>query len=274
MPVGTVILLRHARSNANNEGVLAGRAEGIGLDETGAAQAEALVGRLAGAGVVRLVSSPLLRCRQTLQPLASAVGLAIEPDERITEVDYGEWSGRRLDELTADPLWRTVQFHPAAMVFPGGEEMAAVSARAVQAARGHAAAAGDAGAVVLCSHGDVIKAVLADALGLHLDSFQRIVVGPASVSVVRYTPLRAFVERVNDTGSLAGLGSAPDPQPADRSEGGGGDGRAGGDGPGGRPAEPAGDGAAEGQWPAGSDGLLGGDPGRGAPPRHRHLADG
>jgi probable phosphoglycerate mutase len=212
---GTLILLRHGRSTANTDGVLAGRSEGVDLDDTGAAQAAGLVDRLAGARIARLVSSPLLRCRRTLAPLAAALGLPVTHDDRIAEVDYGSWTGRRLSELSDEPLWRTVQLHPAAAVFPDGEALSAVSVRAVQAAREHAAATVDAGAVLLCTHGDVIKAILADALGLHLDSFQRLVVSPASVSVVRYGPLRTFVERVNDTGSLAGIGEPPPPPPGE-----------------------------------------------------------
>jgi probable phosphoglycerate mutase len=218
--VNTLILIRHGRSTANGDGVLAGRSEGIDLDETGAAQAAELVSRLAGARVGRLVSSPLLRCRRTLAPLAEAINLPITIDDRIAEVDYGSWTGRALKDLAKESLWRTVQMHPAGAEFPEGESLAAVSVRAVMAAREHAAAAGNEGAAVLCSHGDVIKAIIADALGLHLDGFQRIVVAPASISVVRYTALRPFVERMNDTGSLRGIGASerPPDQPADPAE--------------------------------------------------------
>jgi len=205
--IGTLILLRHGRSTANNAGVLAGRTHGVDLDDAGRSQAADVVARLSGARIARVVSSPMVRCRHTAQPLADARGLPLQVDERIAEVDYGTWTGRRLAELADEPLWRTVQLHPAAAVFPGGEALAAVAVRAVAAAREHAERSGDDGAAVLCSHGDVIKAILADALGLHLDSFQRLVVSPASLSVVRYTPLRTFVERFNDTGTLDGVGA-------------------------------------------------------------------
>jgi probable phosphomutase (TIGR03848 family) len=107
-----------------------------------------------------------------------------------------------------------VQAHPSAAVFPGGEGLAQVQSRAVAAVRAHGervvAEHGDEAVWVVCSHGDVIKAVLADALGVHLDSFQRIVVDPCSMSVVRYTHTRPFVLRVNDTGGdLSGLVPAP-----------------------------------------------------------------
>jgi probable phosphomutase (TIGR03848 family) len=209
--MSTLILLRHGRSTANGAGVLAGRSEGIDLDDTGVEQANGLLQRFSGARVALLVSSPMLRCRRTIQPLADHLGLEVEIDERIAEVDYGSWTGRALKDLAGEPLWRTVQAHPSAAVFPDGESLAEVSVRAVAAAREHAAAAGDDGAAVLCTHGDVIKAILADALGIHLDGFQRIVVGTASLSVVRYTPVRPFVERVNDTGSLRGIGEPERP---------------------------------------------------------------
>jgi probable phosphomutase (TIGR03848 family) len=205
--MGTLILLRHGRSSANGAHVLAGRTPGIGLDPTGLAQAEHLVQRLADCRLTAIVSSPMDRCRATVEPLSLARRLPVTLDDRLTEVDYGDWTGRSLDDLRKEPAWRTVQDHPSAMVFPGGEGLAAVSARAVAAAREHAAASD--GAVLLCSHGDVLGAIVADALGLHLDLFQRIILVPSSVSVVRYTPTRSFVERFGDTGTLAGIGVAP-----------------------------------------------------------------
>lgn len=199
-----MILLRHGRSTANGSGVLAGRTPRVGLDPTGRDQAGALCGRLAGVPLAEVVSSPLLRCKQTLAPLVAERGLAPIVDPRVSEVDYGEWAGRELKNLVKEPLWRVVQAHPSAAVFPGGEGLAAMQARAVTAIREHdariTAAHGEEAVWLVCSHGDLIKAVLADALGQHLDSFQRIVVDPASVSVVRYTETRPFVVRVNDHG--------------------------------------------------------------------------
>ncbi len=199
-PIVTVVLVRHGRSTSNAAGTLAGRTPGVQLDEQGREQAAALARRLADIRIDRLVCSPLERCRQTLEPLAATLDLPVEVDERLSEVDYGAWSGRSLAELANEPLWRVVQAHPSAAVFPGGEGLAQMSARAADAIRAVRAGAAADRTVLVCSHGDVIKAILADALGLHLDAFQRIVVAPASVSVIRYTPLRPFVERINDTG--------------------------------------------------------------------------
>ena len=153
-----------------------------------------------------LVTSPLQRCRETVAGLAAQRELSPVPEQRLAEVDYGDWTGRKITELTGEELWKVVQQHPSAAVFPGGEGLAEVQSRAVAAVREHDRGFGDDQVWLLCSHGDVIKSVLADALGLHLDSFQRIVVDPCSVSVVRYTETRPFVLKVNDTGGdVSGL---------------------------------------------------------------------
>ncbi|MEB3050639.1 histidine phosphatase family protein [Mycolicibacter sp. MYC123] len=213
----TVILLRHGRSTANTAGVLAGRTEGVELDDKGRQQAAQLVDRFAGLPIKAVVRSPLLRCRGTVEPLAAALELEPVIDERLAEVDYGSWTGRKMSELTGEALWRVVQAQPSAAVFPDGEGLAQVQARAVTAVREHdRQLAEQHGADVLwvaCTHGDVIKAVLADALGIHLDGFQRIVADPASASVIRYTALRPFVIHVNHTGpSLAAAVKIPPPQ--------------------------------------------------------------
>ncbi|MGH3999586.1 MAG: histidine phosphatase family protein [Pseudonocardiaceae bacterium] len=202
--MGTLILLRHGRSTANNAGVLAGRTPGVGLDEHGLAQAQTLVERLAQLALAAVVSSPLQRCRETVAPLARVRGLEVTIDDRFVEVDYGEWTGRELRKLGKEPLWKVVQEHPSAAVFPSGEGLAALQARAVAAVREWdaklTAEHGPDVVWLVCTHGDVIKAVLADALGMHLDGFQRIVANPGSISAVNYTETRPFVHRVNDSG--------------------------------------------------------------------------
>jgi probable phosphomutase (TIGR03848 family) len=214
----TVILLRHARSTSNTAGVLAGRSEGVDLDDKGREQAAGLIDRIGELPIRAVVCSPLLRCRRTVEPLAEALCLELVIDDRLAEVDYGEWTGRKIGDLASEPLWRVVQAHPSAAVFPGGEGLAQVQARAVAAVREHdrrLADQHDADALWLaCTHGDVIKAVIADAFGTHLDSFQRITADPGSVSVVRYTQLRPFVLHVNHTGARlsAALRAAPPPQ--------------------------------------------------------------
>jgi probable phosphomutase (TIGR03848 family) len=206
----TLILVRHGRSTANTAGVLAGRTPGVSLDERGAGQAAALPARLAALDFVAAVSSPLQRCRETLQPLLDArPGLPLHTEEGISECDYGDWSGRKLAELSDEPLMNVVQQHPSAAVFPGGESMRAMQARAVDAVRDWnariGAEHGEDATYVMCSHGDIIKALVADALGMHLDLFQRVHVEPCSVTVIRYTRLRPFLLRLGDTGDFASL---------------------------------------------------------------------
>jgi len=200
--VTTVILLRHGRTTANTGGVLAGWTPGVQLDETGAAQVAAVGERLAKVPLAAVVSSPLERCAQTAAAVAAGRDLTVQEDDRLGEARYGDWTGRTIKELAKEPLWRVVQQHPSAAVFPGddGEGLAQTQARAVAAVRAWNAQLGPEAVWLACSHGDVIKAILADALGLHLDQFQRIVVDPASISVVTYTDTRPFVVRVNDTG--------------------------------------------------------------------------
>lgn len=211
----TVLLVRHGRTSANAGGILAGRADGVPLDAMGRDQAARAAGRVAGVPLARVVTSPLERCRQTARALLDHQTVAPESviEQGITECDYGHWQGRALKDLAQEPLWSVVQTQPSAAVFPGGESLAAMQARGVEAVRRHDAEVAErhgADAVwAAVSHGDVIKSVLADALGMHLDLFQRIVVGPASISIVRYGPHRPEVVAVNtDAGDLSWLRTA------------------------------------------------------------------
>ena len=202
----TLVLVRHGRTPANAGGQLAGRTPGIHLDEVGREQVARLGERLAAVPVVRVVASPLERTVETAKALVHAHPnrLRLKRDRGLIEVGYGSWAGRPLAELTAEPLWQTVQSHPSGAVFPDNKSLAAVQHRAVTSVRRHdlevAAEHAPEAVWVAVSHADIIKAVLADALGLHLDQFQRIVVDPASVSIVRYTAQRPYVLRLNDRG--------------------------------------------------------------------------
>jgi probable phosphomutase (TIGR03848 family) len=198
----TVLLVRHGITDANTGGVLAGWTPGVHLAEKGREQAVALGERLLAVPVTAIVASPLERCQETAAALLRGRdGLAIETEESLGECHYGDWQGRTLKELSKEPLWKVVQSHPSAAHFPGGESLLETQARAIEAIRSHNARLGDDATWIAVSHGDVIKAILADALGMHLDAFQRIQVDPCSLSVVRYTELRPFVLRMNDKGS-------------------------------------------------------------------------
>jgi probable phosphomutase (TIGR03848 family) len=213
--VTTVLLLRHGRSTANSDGVLAGWTPGVSLDERGREQADDVAKRLADLPLAAVVSSPLERCQAMVQPLLKGrAGLPLAIDDRLGECRYGDWTGRQIKELAKDKLWRVVQAHPSAVTFPGagGESLRDMQQRAVAAIRDWdirlTREAGPDAVWLACSHGDVIKAVVADALGLHLDLFQRITVDPGSVTAIRYTKLRPFLIRLND---VAGDASAYQP---------------------------------------------------------------
>ncbi len=212
----TVLLVRHGLTALTGP-VLAGWTPGVNLDGDGRAQAKALAARLAPVPLDAIVTSPLERCRQTAAAIAAATGAAgraeraardgageidVHVDDRLGECHYGDWTGKRLKKLAKEPLWRVVQAHPSAARFPGpdGESLPDMQYRAVSAVREWNAKLGRDACYVVCSHGDVIKSIVADSLGVHLDQFQRIQIDPCSLTVIRYTELRPFLLRLNDTG--------------------------------------------------------------------------
>jgi len=229
--VPTCLLIRHGRTASNASGTLAGWTEGVGLDEVGRGQVAGLAGRLRGLPIRAMVSSPLQRCVETAQVMVGGLdGVTVSVDERLGECRYGAWTGGSLKELAEDPLWRTVQDQPSAARFPDGEtfpgeSIAQMQARALQAVRDLDACVGaehgPQSLWALVSHGDVIKSILADAVGAHLDHFQRIVVGPASLSVVSYTQRRPFLVRLNDGGTDLSALVPPPPEGGDAVVGGG-----------------------------------------------------
>jgi probable phosphomutase (TIGR03848 family) len=208
--VTTVLLVRHGLTASTGQ-LLTGWTPGVGLDERGRAQAKALGARIAAVPLDAVVTSPLDRCQQTVEEIVAARSGRPGPDgqpaapvieDRVGECKYGDWTGKPLKELEKDPLWPVVQAHPSAVRFPGqaGESMLDMQHRAVAAIREWNARLGKDATYLVCSHGDVIKAIVADSLGLHLDQCQRIVADPCSLTVIRYTPLRPFLLRLNDTG--------------------------------------------------------------------------
>jgi probable phosphomutase (TIGR03848 family) len=216
--MATVLLVRHGRTTANATGLLAGRTAGVALDSVGKRQAATTAERIGAVPLAAVVSSPLERCRQTARAItAFQQGEPQQFVERgIIEADYGDWQNRKISDLAKEPLWRVVQANPSAVVFPGGESMQTMQSRAVAAIRRLDAQVeaehGPNAVWVAVSHGDIIKSVLADALGMHLDLFQRITVGPASVSVVRYGEHRPEVVATNtESGDLSWLAKAPAP---------------------------------------------------------------
>ena len=214
--MATVILLRHGRSTANSSGILAGRLPGVELDETGHEQVRRVGERLSVVPLVRVVSSPLQRCQQTAAAVVAAQPTPhpVLDEEGLTECGYGAWQGRTIAELAKEPLWQVVQAQPSHAIFPEGESLQQMSSRAVSTIRRIDAEVeaehGPHAVWLAVSHGDIIKSILADAYGTHLDHFQRVVVDPASVSVVRFTAARPFVVATNThAGDLSWLAAAP-----------------------------------------------------------------
>jgi probable phosphomutase (TIGR03848 family) len=212
--VTLALIVRHGLTSSTGS-ALTGWTPGIFLDDRGRAQARAVGERLAALPVDAIISSPLERCQETAQAIAAArpgPALPVQVDDRVGECRYGDWTGRPLKKLAREPLWRVVQAHPSAVRFPGGESMTEMQARAVGALRDWNERLGPDAVYIVCSHGDVIKSILTDSLGMHLDMCQRIQVDPCSLSVIRFTPLRPFVLRMNDTGGDVSSLKRPDKQ--------------------------------------------------------------
>ncbi len=212
-----VLLVRHGHSTANADGVLAGWTAGVGLTETGREQARRVGERLAPVGVARVVTSPLQRCVETAALALPA--LAGRTDERLGECHYGGWTGRRLADAATEDLWRTVQDDPAAATFPEhddyrAESLAAMAARVIGGLRALDAEVeaehGRTAVWVAVSHGDPIKAVVAEAVGAGIGGLQRVRVDPGSVTAVHVAEHRMVLLASNTTaGDLAPLVSVP-----------------------------------------------------------------
>jgi len=203
-PPTTILFVRHGQTGTTGK-VLPGRAPGLHLADAGRAQAQAVAERIAGLKRVDAVyASPLERARETAAPIAAARGLKVSIEKGLLECDFGEWTGAELEGLAKKPEWSTVQRYPSGFRFPGGESFVDMSARICDAAL-KLKDAHPGGVVVAVSHADPIKAAVADALGTHLDLFQRIVISTCSVTAITYGAGGPAVLTVNHTGDLAGL---------------------------------------------------------------------
>ncbi len=197
----TLVLVRHATTAATGKR-LGGWTPGVHLDARGREQAEAAAERLAGIEVAAVYASPLERTQETARAIARRHGLRVRTRRAIGEVDYGEWTDRPLGQLRRRKAWAAIQATPSRVAFPGGESIRAAQARAVDATE-HLAAEHPDETIVAVSHADVIKAVVAHHLGMPLDTFQRLVVVPASVTILALPPSGPpALLRFNDTGAL------------------------------------------------------------------------
>jgi len=195
-----ILLIRHAHSIANDRGILAGRSAGVVLTEYGAKQASDLAERLKGVAIAKIHISPLERCHLTINPLLKKIPLKTRPKivitEDLSEVDYGKWTGKKLSSLYREKLWKVVQNRPSAMYFPEGEGLANVQVRAMRAVH---SAASEPGLQIIVSHGDVIKSIVAAVLGTHMDNFQKIVIDPASITVLDFDGSDFRILTLNNT---------------------------------------------------------------------------
>lgn len=204
----TVLLVRHGQTPSTGQ-VLPGRAPGLHLSDVGRRQADAVAAAVGSLERVDAVyASPLERTRETASPIAAERGLRVRTEKGLLECDFGDWTGAKLSALRRRKEWKTVQHYPSGFRFPGGESFAEMQQRIVRALR-RLCTAHPGGVVVAVSHADPIKAAVADALGVHLDLFQRLVVGPCSVSTVTYADSGPVVLGVNTPPrSLDGLRSS------------------------------------------------------------------
>jgi probable phosphomutase (TIGR03848 family) len=209
--VATLVLVRHATTAATGKR-LGGWTPGVHLDEPGVAQAEAAAERLADQPIAAVYASPLERTQDTAKIVAKPHGLRVRTRRGLGEVDYGDWTDKPLGQLRRRKAWEIVQRTPSRMQFPGGESIRSAQARAVDETEALAAEHGD--DVIICvSHADVIKAVVAHHLAMPLDAFQRLVISPASATVIHLPEGgHPLLLRFNDTGPMPAPSSSP---PAD-----------------------------------------------------------
>jgi len=196
-----LFLIRHGRSTANAAGILAGHQDGVELDEHGTGQAISLAAQLANLNLKAFVTSPLLRCVQTASFVVKPHEKKLTIDERFSEMNFGAWQGRLLSELAEEALWKDVQERPSIVRFPEGETFSEVASRACEAISEWNDLLGEESYAVF-THADVIKVVVAEAIGLPLDRFQRIAIDPCSVTILEYSSDRTILKALNVQSSL------------------------------------------------------------------------
>ena len=196
----SIYLVRHGRTSANAKGILAGRTKGISLDEVGLEQAEIVAQKLKNIYFKKIIVSPMERCQQTAKIIAKHLNVGVKPliHSGINECDYGNWSNKKLLSLRKKPLWKVIQDRPSQVEFPDGEKMVDMLNRfkstITEVIKGLKADDN----VLIVSHGDPIRSFIADCLGIHLDNFQRIIIDPCSISLVKISDSNCQVVSVNN----------------------------------------------------------------------------
>jgi len=195
----TIYLLRHGHSTANAKSILAGRDASVSLSPRGIEQAQSVMQELEGKNFANIYSSPMPRCLETLQPFVRKSKSKIVKVDGFLEMEYGDWSGKKLLTLSRKKLWNDIQSRPSLVRFPNGESFTEMQSRALESVK-EAAIPGK--EILICSHGDVIKAIVAGLLGLHLDNFQRLTIDPASITVIELSADSAQIRKMNSTAHL------------------------------------------------------------------------
>lgn len=192
----TFLLLRHAHSTANDEGVLAGRLDGVRLSTIGKKQTQALGNALKEVKIDRIISSPLTRCIETVEPAARSRHKRIHTDERFIEMDYGSWSGRKLKELAKEKSWKKIQFKPSTFTFPKGESFSDAANRIEKGMKSLMRKYPEE-SILIVTHGDIIKMALQLSHGGPLDNFQHFVIDTCSLTEIHWTPQTRTIIRTN-----------------------------------------------------------------------------
>jgi probable phosphoglycerate mutase len=199
----TVLIVRHGQNDRVGKNKLAGWTPQVHLNEHGRHQADALGERLAATKkkIDALYASPLERTMETAEIVAGHLSIKVEPCRGIGEVEYGDWTGKAIKKLAKDPRWSVVQYYPSNARFPKGESLYEMQARGVNQIN-ELVSKHPEQTIMIVSHADLIKSVVAHYLGMHLDLFQRLVISPASVTTIVFTPMRPMVQTVNDISHL------------------------------------------------------------------------
>ena len=201
MPI--IYLLRHAQSVANTKGILAGQDDSVDLSKVGFKQAESLVSYLSAIKFSKVYSSPLTRCIQTIAPFMeknSKIDFQIE--NKVIEMNYGKWSGRKLAVLSRDSKWKSVQNNPAGFTFPQGESFKSMRRRIDLALTNLKK---EKGPILVVTHGDIIKMAITSSLGLPINRFQSFVVEPASLTIINLEKSGATILQSNYKVSQSGI---------------------------------------------------------------------
>jgi probable phosphoglycerate mutase len=201
MPI--IYLLRHAQSVANTKGILAGQDDSVELSKAGFKQAESLVSYLSAIKFSKVYSSPLIRCIQTIAPFMEKNSkIDFQIDNRVIEMNYGKWSGRKLAVLSKDSKWKNVQNNPAGFTFPQGESFKSMRKRIDLVL---ADLKKKKGPILVVTHGDIIKMAITSSLGLPINRFQSFVVEPASLTIINLEKSGATILQSNYKVSQSGI---------------------------------------------------------------------